>query len=220
MQVLFPWAIIHVMPARNTIREYVPHSYYHIYNCGVEKRRIFLDEKDYSTFLSLLERHLVKDPDFGYGRLAETYYDSLELQAYCLMPNHFHLLVYVNDDPRAITKLMRRVCTAYTMYFNRKYKRSGPLLQSRFKAGRITSEPHAVHVSRYIHLRPKEYKSWPFSSVQHFIGDWQTEWVRPDRLYGLYEYGTYEKLLDDYEGHKLAVEEIKHSLADYKKTRK
>lgn len=204
------------MPARNTVREHQAHSYYHIYNRGVEKRRIFLDADDYTVFLSLLKRHLSRDPDFKQGRVAETYYDDIELQAYCLMPNHFHLLVYVNENPSSITKLMRRVCTAYTMYFNKKYKRVGPLLQGRFKASRITSDPYLVHISRYIHLNPQDYKNWPYSSVNYFIGDWQSEWVRPDKLYKLYEYGTYEKFLEDYQDHKAALDEIKHMLADYK----
>lgn len=202
------------MPAKNTVRAYVPDSFYHVYNRGVEGRKIFLDDEDYRVFLNLLKRYLSKDPEFGHGRDGVTFYDEIELNTYCLMPNHFHLLLYVGENPRAIADLMRRICTSYTVYFNKKYKRVGQLLQGRFRASRVHADEYLLHISRYIHLNPREYKQWPYSSIQHYIGNWQAEWVRPARIYELYEWGTYERFLDDFEDYRKSLEKIENSLAN------
>lgn len=203
------------MPARNSIKEYVPESFYHVYNRGVEKRKIFVDDADYKVFLNLLKRYLSKETSKDkFGRDGKTFYGDMELLAFCLMPNHFHFLIYVNDEPRAMSNMISRVCTAYTMYFNKRYKRVGHLFQGRFKASRITTDEYLVHISRYIHLNPKEYLDWPYSSLPYYMKDWVAEWVRPGKITSLYEPGTYGKFLADYEGHKAMIEEIKYELAD------
>ena len=203
------------MPARNIEKQYVPETYYHIYNRGVEKRKIFLDDQDYTVFLGLLKRYLSKKSELDkYGRDGVTFYDDIELEAYCLMPNHFHMLIYVGYNPRAMSELMRRVCTSYTMYFNKKYTRVGHLFQGRFKASRITTDEYLVHISRYIHLNPKDYLNWQYSSLPYYIGGWKTEWVRPEKIYGLYEWGSYEKFLEDYVGYRDTLDELKHELAN------
>jgi len=186
------------MPSKNIIKDYVPQSYYHVYNRGVEKRKVFLDEQDYTVYLSLLKRYLSNEKQKDtYGRDSVTFYEDIELLAFCLMPNHFHLLLYVDQNPRALTELMQRVGTAYTMYFNKKYKRVGSLFQGRFKASRITSDPYLLHISRYIHRNPKDYYNWQYSSFPYYIKGWQAEWVRPQKIYDLYEWGTYEAFVAD-----------------------
>jgi len=204
------------MPARNTEREYAPQSYYHLYNRGVEKRKIFLDEDDYVMFLGLLKKYLSKEnPTDKYGRLSGTYYGKLELLAYCLMPNHFHLLMYVEDEAKDITELMRRVCTSYTMYFNKKYTRVGHLFQGRFKASKISDESYLLHISRYIHMNPKDYKSWKFSSLPYYLDGWNAEWVKPAKIQQLFSTtDEYHGFLKDYEGEREALSELKYELAD------
>src|SRR4030043_1955927 len=84
------------MPARNAIKFYTENGYYHIYNRGVEKRDIFLNEQDYKVFLHFLKRYLTeapKSPDLIQPRWKFDLFDKLNLIAYCLMPNHFHLMV-------------------------------------------------------------------------------------------------------------------------------
>src|SRR5258708_38220492 len=101
------------MPSRNIVKIYAPHSYYHIYNRGVNKQVIFADEQDFAVFLGLLKRHLSNEPQVDkYFRLHPHFKGQLELLAFCLMPNHFHLLVYQLDDITIITKLMQSVSTA------------------------------------------------------------------------------------------------------------
>src|ERR1043166_5683188 len=125
------------MASRNLEKIYLEESVYHIYNRGINKRRIFLEDVDYAVFLNLLKRYLDKEPTKDRkGREYEWLHNRIELLAFCLMPNHFHLLLY-QKDPEAMTRLLRGVCTSYTGYFNKKYKRMGPLFQDRFKASLI-----------------------------------------------------------------------------------
>jgi len=100
------------------------------------------------------------------------------------------------------------------MYFNKKYTRVGHLFQGRFKASRITTDEYLVHISRYIHLNPKDYLNWQYSSLPYYIRGWETEWVRPEKIYGLYEWGSYEKFLEDYVGYRDTLSELKHELAN------
>lgn len=186
------------MPSRNVVKQYEEGCFYHIYNRGVEKRQIFLDDQDYKMFLGLLKRHLSREKqENNRGLLYESYAGRIELEAFCLMPNHFHMLIYLNNDTKAIPELMRRVAGAYTAYFNKKYKRVGHLFQGVYKAIKISSDPYLLHISRYIHRNPKDYYSWPYSSLPYYIRDWKADWVVPDRIYKLYDWGTYEAFLND-----------------------
>ena len=122
------------MPSKNSIRVYSADAYYHIYNRGVNKSDIFIDSTDYAVFLSFLKRHLSdKSEKDAKNREYANYSNEVELLAFCLMPSHFHLLIHQKTS-EAFTMLLRSVCTAYTMYFNKKYKRVGHLFQDRFKA--------------------------------------------------------------------------------------
>lgn len=202
------------MPSRNVLKDYVPHSYYHVYNRGVEKRVIFKDDQDYEVFLSLLKRYLSPSSEKdSYGRDGVTFYGEVELLAFCLMPNHFHLLLYVNENPRKMSELLRRVSTSYTMYFNKKYDRVGHLFQGRFKASRIFNDEYLLHISRYIHRNPSDYYNWQYSSYPYYIKGWSADWVRPDRIYELYEWGTYEQFVNDWndEAHEYIVDQLANS---------
>src|SRR6187402_1575689 len=118
------------MPARNVTKQYEEDAYYHVYNRGVEKREIFLDDEDYKMFLAFLKRHLSRQKETNSrNQTYESYAGKLELLAFCLMPNHYHLLFYLNNDAKAISELMRKVAGTYTQYFNRKYNRVGYLFQ-------------------------------------------------------------------------------------------
>jgi REP element-mobilizing transposase RayT len=150
-------------------------------------------------FLSFLKRHLSRQAEpNSRNQVYESYAGRVELLAYCLMPNHYHLLFYLNNDTTAITELMRKVAGTYTSYFNRRYNRVGYLFQGTYKASQIDNDSYLLHISRYIHRNPEDYYSWSYSSLQYYIGDWKSDWVIPDRLYKLYEWGTYEAFLNEY----------------------
>ncbi len=203
------------MPSRNRLKAYVADAYYHVYNRGLNKQSIFLDNQDYAVFLNLLKRYLSKTVESDRkGRAYETLNNEIELLAFCLMPNHFHLLVY-QRKPDAMTKLLQRLGTSYTMYFNKKYEHSGPLFQERFKASLVLRDDYLQHISRYIHLNAKGYRTWEFSSIDYFLGNKQAEWVKPNRILKLFESKKeYEQFLKDYEGQKKILDEIKSELAN------
>lgn len=193
---------------------YAPESYYHIYNRGVNKRKIFLDGQDYRVFLNLLKRYLSKEEiKDTKGRLYDSMFGQIELLAFCLMPNHFHLLVYQKDS-EAMSKLIHKISGSYTLYFNKKYKRSGPLFQDRFKASQILIDEYLIHISRYIHLNPSNYLSWEYSSLPYYTGKLNAGWVMPDKITGLFERDNYLTFLNDYEEQKTMLDQIKDQLAN------
>jgi putative transposase len=200
------------MPSRNRVKIYVNDSYYHVYNRGLNKQPIFKDDYDYSVFLNLLKRYLsnkvVKDK---VGREYDSLNGRIELLAFCLMPNHFHLLIYQNDEA-AMTALLRRISTAYSAYFNKKYKRSGPLFQERFKANRISKDEYLTHISRYIHMNPNDYKKWKYSSLPYYTSKQKAEWIKPEKILDLFE-NDYMFFLKEYEDRKRMLEEIELELA-------
>ncbi len=175
------------MPAKHLVKQYVTGGYYHIFNRGVEKRKIFLDEQDYKTFLSFLKLYLEprisKPKDLKEAKLLKrSLAKEAKLLAYCLMPNHFHLLLK-QETLNGMTKLTRAISTNYAMYFNTKYERVGPLFQGNYKAVLVDSEEQLLHLSRYIHLNPveitKNFKDYPYSSFGDYIGKRATKWVDP-----------------------------------------
>ncbi len=195
------------MPSRNTIREYDIPAYYHIYNRGAGGMSIFRETADKRKFLSLLERYLSDDDAH------ESYPTfNLELIAYCIMGNHFHLLIFQEHDPTAMTELMRSVGTAYSMYYNKKYKSYGHAFQSVFRSSRITEESYLLHISRYIHLNPEGYRTYKWSSLAYYLGAAAPLWVKPGRLLDMSP-AKYEAFLEDYKDRRAALKEIKDQLA-------
>lgn len=201
------------MPIKNTQKHYDAPAYYHVYNRGIGNQPIFHDDQDRTTFLSLFARYLdpasdsVRSDGLPYPR-----YD-ISVVAYCLMGNHFHLLLYQGEDPEAMTGLMRSVSTAYSMYFNRRYKQYGHLFQSTYKASRIDDDAYLLHITRYIHMNPRSYLRYKWSSVAYYLGAANPpEWVRPDLVNGMTAQ-QYRDFLESYEGKKAELELLKSQLA-------
>ena len=187
------------MPSRNLIRNFDAPAYYHVYNRGAGRQKIFFDSSDRQKFMSLFARHLLPSED-----KEEVYpkYD-VEILAFCLMGNHYHLLLYQETDPGAISGLMKSVATAYTMYFNRKYKSSGHLFQGPFRASAINTETYLTHISRYIHLNPRTYRTYYWSSLKYYLGEDSSELIHPERVLDMSPQ-KYLRFLEDYtERHEL-----------------
>ena len=206
------------MPTRNRVKNYGEDQYYHVYNRGVNKENIFQEEDDFAYFLSLFKRYLSpSDAVDKYGRATNSYNDEVELVAYCLMKNHYHLLFYLKE-PDGLVHLMRSVMTAYTMYYNKKYQRSGGLYQGNFLAATITTDIYLWHVSRYIHLNPvgvgKNFRSYPYSSIGYFAGEKHAKWLKSERLVKTaQEREEYMKFVSDYETMHKELDHLKHVLA-------
>lgn len=137
-------------------------EFYHLYNRGNDKRTIFCDKKDYERFLSLLylcnsdvSLHRSNYFNLSLNEILELDRGEgiVDIGAYCLMPNHFHILVHEKKEG-GISIFMQKVSTAYTMYFNNKYERSGSLFEGRFRAKHISGNNHLKYLYSYIHLNP------------------------------------------------------------------
>lgn len=204
------------MAGRNIDKIYLEESYYHVYGRGHSMNKVFRDTKDYAVFLNLFKRYLSSKPVRDkQNREYPWLQKEIDLLAFCLMPNHFHALIY-QRTPDAMTKLFKSVITAYGMYFNKKYKLLGPLFQSRFKASMIDRDNYLMHISRYIHLNPKDYKSWSFSSLPYYLGRQKAEWLKTGNILGFFDdRADYKKFIEDYEDHKKWLDEIKLELANY-----
>lgn len=134
-----------------------PGEFYHIYNRGTEKRNIFLSKNDYHRFLLLLYHCnntsnviLRLDKQFDPDSREETLVD---IGSYCLMPNHFHLLIREKTQG-GISRFMQKLSTGYTMYFNKRHEHSGVLFQGKFKSIHVDSDEYLKYVFSYIHLNP------------------------------------------------------------------
>lgn len=212
------------MPAKNVIKEYRANGYYHLYNRGVEKREIFIDRQDEEVFLSYLKEYLtpkdteklrraISDSQLTYNGRVEVarllrmnnFSDSIVLMAYCLMGNHFHLLVKQTQE-RTIEAFMRSLCTRYVQYFNKRHgNRVGGLFQSTYKAVVIQSEEQLWHLSRYIHRNPATKglslleRPHP-SSYRNYLGLTTQEWVKPNEILGYFAksgFNSYASFVED-----------------------
>lgn len=216
------------MPAKNSIKNYTENGFYHVYNRGVDKRDIFLDDLDYRVFLHLLKFYLLPQNITSQSQhpltevtgiipvrlhLFQTLPNEIDLFAYCLMPNHFHLLIkQITAD--GVTKLLRRISITYAMYFNKRYKRIGHLFQGIFKAAFVENDAYLLHLSRYIHLNPIKVTgiipvTYPYSSYQYYLGTKSAPWVKPKFILDYYQsninslflpkqFTTYKKFVEDY----------------------
>lgn len=202
------------MPSRNVTKEQVSNSYYHVYARGSNKQKIFLEAADYKYFLNLFERYLSDKPAISKTGEPYPYFkDHVELLAYCLMSNHFHLLVYQRDIPY-LEKLMRSIMTSYSRYFNLKYRRTGSLFESRYKAARIDHDAYLQHVSRYIHLNPRLWKTYRYSSLRYYRDGLEPMWLRTDKVLELFtNRPDYMQFVADYEEQRDMLNELKYQLA-------
>ena len=205
------------MPSRNVLKQDAPQSYYHVYARGISRQRIFREPADFEKFLRLFARYLSLEETHNRNGLSfPNFYNKLDLLAFCLMPNHFHLLVYQYQQG-AMTEFMRSLLTSYSMYFNKKYKRSGPLFESRFKASLISDDAYLEHISRYIHMNPRSWREYEYSSLPYYLQQVTDAWLRPERITDLFVTPTqYLNFLEDYQQNKEIMDILKHELANGK----
>lgn len=205
-QIIALLCYIRGMPAKNRLKQYIEDSYYHIYNRGVEKRVIFQDDQDYHVFLSYLKEYLLpKDEERLLDILSNpsstptekdkavkalhlnNFFNEINLISFCLMPNHFHFLVK-QRGAGSIDRFINSLCTRYSMYFNRKYRRVGSLYQGVYKAVIISTDEQLIQLTKYIHRQSLSLASQgqalePHpSSYQDYLGKRKTEWVKPEDI--------------------------------------
>ena len=160
---------------------------YHIYNRGVEKRDIFLEDADYWRFIHDLYEFNDADSIGNTYRRATQLFEVeprtigrqhqqhqrellVEIFAFCLMKNHYHLLVRQRKE-NGIPIFMQKLGTGYTMYFNEKNDRVGSLLQGRYKAVQVDDDAHFLWMPTYIHFNPLDY----------YVPEWREQEIRDPR---------------------------------------
>ena len=175
-------------------------EYYHVYSRGVERRKLFIDKGDHERFVKLLyvansttSVHLSNYQGRALMEIPKG--DSItDIGAWCLMPNHFHLLVKEKQDG-GVSEFMQKLLTGYSMYFNKKYHRKGTLFEGNFNARHLDTDEYLKYQYAYIHLNPigiidagwKEKKikykvaakkfvaSYKYSSFQDYTGEKRDE---------------------------------------------
>ncbi len=160
----------------------------HIYNRGVDKRKIFMNDGDYSKFMEYLylcnsEDNVRYDNLYRKEEYKNNFYayeiknTLVDIGAWCLMPNHFHILISY-DKPENLSKFMQKISTAYSMYFNKKYIRTGALFAGTYKQKFVQEEKYYEILWSYIHLNPLELypgnsgevlEKYKYSSLMDFI---------------------------------------------------
>jgi putative transposase len=207
---------------------------FHVYNRGVDKRPIFIDEHDYNRFLILLylcnslnPTNLQKVFNSSKGRSFTGIFEIdrgqelVHIGSWVLMPNHFHLLIKSNVDD-GISIFLKKVCTGYSMYFNQKYNRSGTLFQGRFKSTFVSDDLYLKYLFHYIHLNPikliRGEENWREDGIKNF--------VKVKEFLNRYKYSSFTDYNRDtifgniinkvaFEGYEDSIENIIKTVYDY-----
>ncbi|MFP9097621.1 transposase [Flavobacterium sp. RHBU_24] len=161
---------------------------YHIYNRGINGESIFLSDENKRYFLSLLDKYMNESGD---------------VYAYCLMDNHFHLLLSIREEGEVVTQQLSNLFNAYAKAMNKSIGRTGSLFEKHFRRIRIDNEDYLKQVIVYIHLNPKhhfdlDFSTFRYSSYTSFLSEKDTKLKREDvlRLFEdrqNYEYVHYQK---------------------------
>lgn len=166
---------------------------------GIRRQPIFNDDMDYQVFISIARCALEKN--------------ACTLHAYCMMTNHFHMLL--ETDNIEIGKYMKQLASSYAIYFNRKYSFKGHLFEGRYKACLVKDDSYFLQTSRYIHLNPVKAKmtehpeDYPWSSYRTMIGmsdDQITKTYKTMKYFGKNGIMRYREFTE-YTGHKYHIQE-------------
>lgn len=179
-------------------------QYYHIYNRGNNRQKIFLQEENYAFFVERVHKYF--DPA------------EIEIIAYCLMPNHFHLLIYL---PKEIdfSNVMRSFSNSYVRSFNNRYRRSGHLYEDDYQPKCVDSDEYLTHLCRYIHLNPVKGalvsapEEWRFSDYSEWISSTDRSLFKVrvrDEYFGSPE--LYKTFVMDFEAERRMEGAIEHYL--------
>jgi REP element-mobilizing transposase RayT len=187
---------------------------YHIYNRGVDKRIVFEDKQDFYQFLDMMD---IFNQDRSLGsRLVYNYPINIEhrgktsmlveVVAFCLLPNHFHLILREKVDG-GISKFMQKLGTGYTMYFNQKNERSGALFQGKFKSKLIETQKYLEYLSVYVNL------NFRIHGVHKYLSKKQKEKYDGDS----YRSSLHEYIYDDIKNRRCVSEVVLKSFKNKEK---
>lgn len=205
---------------------------YHLYNRGVNKQLIFKDQKDYRNMLIMFGYYLDNEVPLRLSEAKRTkrlehillqppQKPLVEIVSYCLMPNHFHLLVKQITD-KGVSTFMRRSLNSYSRYYNERHNRVGPMFQNSFRAIKVDTDEQLLQAIRYIHLNPfiakltKHLENYQWSSHHQYIAGHASRLC--NSLFGLeliaQSGGTYQEFIQDYADYTRQIQQIKNILIE------
>lgn len=139
---------------------FVAGEFYHLYNRGNSKQKIFHDKQDYYHFIKLMficnninNIRIFNEDRYGLNVFDKDIENIVSIGSYCLMPNHFHILI-IEKVKGGISKFMQKLSTAYAMYYNKKYNHTGSIFEGKFKSVYIKNDNQLKYLFSYIHLNP------------------------------------------------------------------
>jgi REP element-mobilizing transposase RayT len=150
----------------------VKDHFYHIYNRGINSDNIFLSDENKIYFLKLFSKYLI---------------EKIDLYAYCLMDNHFHIVLKVIEEEKIVTQSFSNFFNAYAKAFNKQNHRTGSLFEKHFRRIKIQDENYLRNIIQYVHLNPKHhlnlnYKTYKHSSFQAILSINETKLARHEVL--------------------------------------
>jgi putative transposase len=212
--------------------------YYHIFNRSVERRTIFISIRDYKRALQILNYYRFPDLPVKYSvfekfgvdkrkefleNLEEKNNTKVDIIAYCVMPNHYHLILKQNKDG-GISKFIGDFQNSYAKYFNIKYKREGVLFGSNFKSVLIENERQLLHLSRYIHLNPyssgylsslDKLINYSWSSFSHYLGESQKGMLQNSIVISQFKSrDSYKEFVLNHADYERKIKQIEHLIIE------
>ncbi len=195
--------------ARKNLLTWQPGMYYHIYNRGVSKSTLFREESNYLYVIRKIQKYGIAN--------------HVTVIAYCLMPNHYHLLLR-QDGEEAAGNVPQSIFNSYSKAYNLKYAHSGTLFEGRFRAKPILASSHLLHLCRYIHGNPvkdglvADPADWPYSNYLEWVGERKGTLVDHEFIMSQFDTsGEYEKFLFQYLKSRQMPEDVMMFLNDLEK---
>ena len=211
---------------------------YHIFNRGVERRNVFTNKREYDRMLGVMRYYSFADVPMKYSlfiestdldqsyvidKLRKKGVREIKIIAYCLMPNHFHLILR-QEIIGGISRFISNVSNSYCKYFNTKHNRVGPLFQGAFKAVWVETDEQLVHLSRYVHLNPissflikeKDLDTYFWSSLHEYLSKDSIETLSdPSIVLDIYgKDSRYREFVHDQIHYSQELEKIKHLIIE------
>lgn len=210
------------MPLRKTIL--ATGEVYHVFNRSVQGIPIFKGQRENDIFLETMSFYLQPKPPtkFSLFRASRDRFPInlnkklVTIIAYCLIPNHFHLMLR-QEKENGIRNFIQRISNSFAHYFSVKYKNRGPVFEGSFKATRIETDEQLFHLSRYIHLNPvtaylvEKPQDYPYSSYKIYLGEKQLEIVNPSLVINQFPSPQkYQEFVLDQKDYQRTLDAMKH----------
>lgn len=206
---------------------------YHLYNRGIDHKPVFTTKWEFQRAIDVIKFYQFADLPFRFSQLLKLPSEErikiltdissenrklVEIIAYCLMPNHFHLMVKQLQDG-GITKFVSNFTNSYTKYFNAKHERKGHLFEGLFKAVLVTADEQLIHLSRYIHLNPvssfiikdEDLENYTWSSLPEYLNLSSSSFCQKDIILNQFpSIKAYRQFILDQVKYAQELDKIKH----------